>query len=291
MYRRNLVRPFAICERTVALEQFSRWATSFAGAEKAQTIFQILAMFRAKQNLLGAFRVAFGRLIEFTKCRPAAAAHKVDGRIRGDSRHPVSGFLLVFELFLVLQSLDEGFLGKVLSVGDVLHQMIDLHEDPPEVLGNKAVLPLLELQTGLDDVAHAAQYSRFHWSLLADDAKLKKTWNQIAGPAAGPGAATAILTPPWRHHAGNRESGRRWRGRGKVSRAKENSGFLNGTPDAQYPGNYLPQHTKPEGYRIRSLPERCRRFRECPGRWPPRSSWRSSPSRFGKWGCGSAQSP
>ena len=63
----------------------------------------------------------------------------------------MSGLLLIFELLLVLQGFDKGFLGKVLSIGNVLNQVIDLHEDSPEVLGNKAVLSLLELQTGLDE--------------------------------------------------------------------------------------------------------------------------------------------
>ena len=74
-------------------------------------------------------------------------------------------FLFVFQLFLMLQGLNEGLLGKVLGVGDVLHEAVDLHEDPTEVLGNKAVLPFLELQAGLDDVAHADRKSRSHGSL------------------------------------------------------------------------------------------------------------------------------
>jgi hypothetical protein len=74
-------------------------------------------------------------------------------------------FLLVFELFLVLESLDEGFLGEVLGVRDVLHKVIDLHEDPPEVLGNKPVLPFLEFQAWLYRVAHADQNGSSHRSL------------------------------------------------------------------------------------------------------------------------------
>jgi hypothetical protein len=65
----------------------------------------------------------------------------------------------------MLEGLNEGLLGEVLGVGDVLHEVINLDEDPPEVLGNKAVLPLQELQAGLDDVAHLANYYSFHRSL------------------------------------------------------------------------------------------------------------------------------
>ena len=75
-------------------------------------------------------------------------------------------FLLVLELFLVLQGLDEGLLSQILGIGDVLHQVIDLDEDPPEVLGNKSVLPLLKLQAWLYRVTHADQYSRAHRSLI-----------------------------------------------------------------------------------------------------------------------------
>jgi hypothetical protein len=49
------------------------------------------------------------------------------------------------------------------------------------VLGNKAILSLLELQAWLDDVAHADQNSRSHRSLTyTNDARTRKTWNQIA---------------------------------------------------------------------------------------------------------------
>src|SRR5580704_10945021 len=109
--------------------------------------------------------MAFGGFIEFAKCRAAAASEKVNRGVCGDSRQPMGRFVLVFELFLVLQGLDEGFLGEILGVGDVLDYMIDLPEDPPEVLGNKTVLSFLELQAWLDDVAHANQYGGSHRSL------------------------------------------------------------------------------------------------------------------------------
>ena len=66
-------------------------------------------------------------------------------------------FLVVLQLFLMLQGLDEGLLGQVLSVSDVLHQMVDLYEDTPGVFRHKAVLPFQEVQAGVEDVTHSAQ--------------------------------------------------------------------------------------------------------------------------------------
>ena len=59
-------------------------------------------------------------------------------------------FLLVLELILALQRLDEGFLGEILGVGDVADNAVNLHEDAPQVFGNKAVLPFEQVQSGLD---------------------------------------------------------------------------------------------------------------------------------------------
>src|ERR1022692_4891978 len=92
--------------------------------------------------------MAFGSFIEFAKSRAPAAPEKIDRRIGGDSRQPVGRFLLVFELFLVLQGLDEGLLCEILGIRDVLYEVVNLHEDPPEVLGNKAVLSLLSSRPG-----------------------------------------------------------------------------------------------------------------------------------------------
>jgi hypothetical protein len=57
----------------------------------------------------------------------------------------VRGFLLVLELILTLEGLDEGFLRQILGVGDIAHHAVDLHENSPQVLGNKAVLSFQEL--------------------------------------------------------------------------------------------------------------------------------------------------
>ena len=75
--------------------------------------------------------MAFGRLVDLAKSGTAVAAQKIDGRVCGDSRQPVSRFLFVFELFLVLERLDEGLLGQILGVRDIPDDPVDLHEDPP----------------------------------------------------------------------------------------------------------------------------------------------------------------
>ena len=58
------------------------------------------------------------------------APQKIDGGVAGDAREPVRGFFRVFELVLPLEGFDEGFLGQVLSVGNVADDAIDQQEDP-----------------------------------------------------------------------------------------------------------------------------------------------------------------
>ena len=88
-------------------------------------------MLAAQQFLFRTFRVAFRRLVDLAKRGAPVAAQEIDRRIGGDPRQPVRGLLFVFELFLVLQGLDEGFLGQVLGVRDIAHDPVDLHENPP----------------------------------------------------------------------------------------------------------------------------------------------------------------
>ena len=68
----------------------------------------------------------------------------------------MSGLLLILELFLPLEGLDKGLLGQVLGIGAVADNAVNLHKDPPQVLVNKAVLPLEQLQSRVDDFAHLA---------------------------------------------------------------------------------------------------------------------------------------
>src|SRR5437764_9943411 len=103
----------------------------FAGAEEAQTIFQVVPLFGPDENLFGTFVVAFGGLVNLAEGGAPVAPEEIDGRIRGDSGQPVSGLLLVFELVLAPQGLDEGFLREILGVGGVSDDPVDLYEDPP----------------------------------------------------------------------------------------------------------------------------------------------------------------
>ena len=70
--------------------------------------------------------------------------------------------MLIFELLLMLQRLDESLLRQVLRIWDIAYNSVDLNEDPPHVLGNKAILPFQQLQAGLDDFAHFAANDGFH---------------------------------------------------------------------------------------------------------------------------------
>ena len=92
--------------------------------------------------------MAFGSLVDFAEGGAAAAAEEIDGGIGGDSRQPVRRFLFVLELFLMLEGLDEGLLRQILGVRDISHDAIDLHEDPPQVIGNKAILSLRSSRPG-----------------------------------------------------------------------------------------------------------------------------------------------
>jgi len=57
----------------------------------------------------------------------------------------VGGFLLILELLLALEGLDEGLLGKVLSIRDIPYNSVYLDKDPPHVVGDKAVLLFQQL--------------------------------------------------------------------------------------------------------------------------------------------------
>jgi hypothetical protein len=54
----------------------------------------------------------------------------------------VRGFLLVLELFLPLQGFDESLLREILGVRNISYDAVDLEKDPPQIVGNKPVLPL-----------------------------------------------------------------------------------------------------------------------------------------------------
>jgi hypothetical protein len=84
-------------------------------------------------------------------------------------------FLFILELFLVLEGFDEGLLGQVLGIRDIPDDTEDLYKNPPQIIGNKAILPLDQLQAGLGDFAHRARNDYSHGS-YSDDAKTRKTW-------------------------------------------------------------------------------------------------------------------
>jgi len=65
-------------------------------------------------------------------------------------------------LILALEGLDEGLLGEILGIRDVPDDAVNLDEDTPQVLGNKSVLPVQELQARLDNFAHQTVNDRFH---------------------------------------------------------------------------------------------------------------------------------
>ena len=87
-------------------------------------------MLALQGQLLGGLRVTVGRVVDFTERRASAAPQEVDRGVGRNPRQPVRRLLLVLELFLVLQRLDERFLGEVLSVRDVAHDAVDLQENP-----------------------------------------------------------------------------------------------------------------------------------------------------------------
>ncbi len=126
------------------------------GTEKAQAVFQVIPLFGPEENLFGRLGVAFGRLVDLAETGAPTAAEEVDRRICGDSRQPMGGLLFVFELFLMLERLDEGLLGEILSVGDISHNPVDLDENPAQVLGNEPILPFRQLQARLGNFTHLA---------------------------------------------------------------------------------------------------------------------------------------
>ena len=78
----------------------------------------------------------------------------------------MGGLFFVFELLLVLESLDEGLLGEILCVRNVAHNPVNLHEDSPHVLRNKAILAFQQLHAGLDDLVHRDKDGGFHRFLI-----------------------------------------------------------------------------------------------------------------------------
>jgi hypothetical protein len=86
--------------------------------------------------------LALGVYIHFAKSDATVTPQEIDGRVGGNARQPVCGFLLVLELFLPLQSFDESLLREILGVRYVSYDAVDLEKDPPQIVGNKPVLPL-----------------------------------------------------------------------------------------------------------------------------------------------------
>jgi len=91
---------------------------AFARAEQPQAILQVFPVLALQDQVLRGFPVAEGGVLDFAERGPPGAAEKIDGGVGGDAGEPVGGFLLVLELFLVLEGLDEGFLGQVLGVSN-----------------------------------------------------------------------------------------------------------------------------------------------------------------------------
>src|SRR5690349_491567 len=106
--------------------------------------------------------MTFRSMLHFAKRRAAAAPQKIDGCIGSDPRKPVRCLLFVLELVLVLERLNEGLLSKVLGIRDVPDDAIDLEENPPQMSGNKLILPFLQIQAGLDGVIHCTANNRLH---------------------------------------------------------------------------------------------------------------------------------
>ncbi len=103
-------------------------------------------MLRPQQQLLGRFVPASVCSVHFAVRHAAVPPQKIDGRVGGDARKPVRRLLFVLELLLPLQRLDEGFLGEILGVGHVAHDAVNLHEDAPQIVGDKTVLSLHGLE-------------------------------------------------------------------------------------------------------------------------------------------------
>ena len=157
---RSFTRALAMCERTVAFEQFKRAATSSAGRSSTSRSSSAVRS-RLGQHIQarlpdtrGAPCAApsapdfpsretdhrLGHVVEVGKTHAARAAQKIDGGVAGDARQPVRGLVQILQLILPLQRLDERFLGQILGVGDVAHDAVDQQEHAAHVLGHKPAL-------------------------------------------------------------------------------------------------------------------------------------------------------
>src|SRR6266849_4672811 len=140
--------------------QYQRGA--LAPRQQPQPILEIFAMLRAQYQLFGRLVLTLSLQVHLAVGHAPMAPQEVDSRVRRDPRKPVRRLLLVLELILPLQSLDKGFLRQVLGIGDVAHDPVDLEEDAPQVVGDKAVLSLSGLERRGYQFAHdlAKHHSR-----------------------------------------------------------------------------------------------------------------------------------
>src|SRR5579863_4329904 len=150
-----------------------------ARRQQAQTVFQIIAVLAAQQRLFGRLILTLGAYIHFAERYPPVTPQKIDRRVGGDTRKPVRRLLLVFQLLLPLQRFDEGLLRQILCVGNVAYDAVDLDKDPPQIVGDKPVLPLDGLKRRRHDFAHdlAIHHSP---ALIEDDARAVKTWRLLS---------------------------------------------------------------------------------------------------------------
>ena len=72
------------------------------------------------------------------------------------------GLLLVLELVLPLQGLDKGLLGKILGIGGVAYNPINLLKNTAKMVGNKPVLPFQQVQARFHSVVHFDINGGFH---------------------------------------------------------------------------------------------------------------------------------
>ena len=119
-------------------------------------------MLAAQHTLLRVLGVTLRRDVDFAKRHATVPPQKIDRGVGGDARQPVRRLLFVLELVLALQRFDEGFLRQILRVGHIAHNAVNLHENPAQVLGDKAVLPLERFHRRLHCVAHQVAIQRFH---------------------------------------------------------------------------------------------------------------------------------
>src|SRR5258705_9519730 len=99
-------------------------------------------MLRAQYDLFRSVPVHLRRNVELAVGHPSVAAQKIQGGVGGDARQPVRRLQFVFELILPLKSLNEGLLRKILRVGYIADDTVDLDEDTAKKVGNKPILPL-----------------------------------------------------------------------------------------------------------------------------------------------------